>query len=68
MQRPASRPPRPSRALERRVHETAQRALKEDGCERVLIVYEPRDASRRPEVRVYGEDSNGAPQKLEVLR
>lgn len=44
--------------------------MSEQGCDRVLIVYEPRDpqSGALPAVRVYGEDPNGAPRKLEVKR
>ncbi|MDP3236481.1 MAG: hypothetical protein Q8S33_03435 [Myxococcales bacterium] len=68
--KPVSVPPRSTRALERRARQLAEQAMTEQGCERVLIVYEPRDpqSGAVPAVRVYGEDSNGAPRKLEVKR
>lgn len=69
---PALRPVRdaPARALEVRAREAVERALRRDGCERVLIVYEKADPLARtaPTARVYGEDESGAPRKLEVLR
>jgi len=62
--------PRSTRALERRARQVAELAMSQQGCERVLIVYEPRDpqSGATPAVRVYGEDSSGAPRKLEVKR
>lgn len=69
-QRPANQPLRSSRALEVRAREAVERAITNDGCDRVLIVYEKADRVSRtvPAARVYGEDSNGDPKKLEVLR
>ncbi len=70
IEKPVSVQPRSTRALERRARQIAEHAMRQQGCERVLIVYEPRDpqSGAVPAVRVYGEDSSGAPRKLEVKR
>lgn len=69
MTRPASPRLRAQRPVETRAQEAAA-TLTAQGCDRVLIVYEPREGAGRsvPQARVYGADGEGAPRKLEVLR